>query len=212
MLINLNPRSKNKKRDKEPEVIIKKRKVRSIRGKPVTILKISRPGTESEIKKVRSTEPKKRVPDSEFKVAKRYNEKLIQEREWVPVDDKTTWKCIRCGWCCTHSWRVNLTWVEYDRLKDKIPITEIVVDQKTGMSHPFFEIKEQCICYDPATKKCTIWRDRAYSCATFPFSLTPDGKLVRSKFCKGFGHGKKVDSEKMIKYIMKWRKKAGMLI
>jgi Fe-S-cluster containining protein len=173
---------------------------------------LSRPGTDSTIKKRSSNSRKKRKIEPDFKIAKRYNEKLIQEREWVPVDSNTRWKCIRCGWCCSHSWRVNLTWDEYDRLKDKIPITEIVVDKITGMSHPFFEIQDQCICFDPDTKKCTIWRDRAYSCATFPFSLTPEGELVRSKFCKGFGHGKIVDPEKMVKYIMKWRKKAGMLI
>jgi Fe-S-cluster containining protein len=212
MLIKLNSKLKRKKRDGIDEVVLKKRKVRSIKGKPITILKISRPGTDTSIKKVTSTRKKKKRLDTEFKIAKRYNEKIIQDREWVEVKEDTKWECIRCGWCCTHNWRVNLTWQEYDRLKVKIPITEIVVDEKTGMSHPFFEIKNKCICYDPDTKKCTIWRDRAYSCATFPFSLTPDGDLVRSKFCKGFDHGKKVEKKKMIKYILKWRKKAGMSV
>jgi Fe-S-cluster containining protein len=149
---------------------------------------------------------------SKFKVAKRYNEALIQRMEWVPVTKKTRWKCIRCGWCCTHEWRVNLTWDEYDRLKDKLPIDELVMDKKTGMSHPFFTIKDKCYQYDPKTNKCKIYKERAYSCATYPFSLTPDGKLVRSKFCKGFGHGEAVDRKRMLLHIRKWRRRAGMII
>jgi len=212
MLVNLKKRSKSKKKDDNSELVVNKRKVRTRRGKPVTIFRFTHSEEDSKIKKTSKPRSNDRGEMPDFKVAKRYNEKLIQEREWVPVDSKTNWKCIRCGWCCTHNWRVNLTWDEYDRLQDKIPITEIVVDKNTGMSHPFFEIKDQCICYDPKTKKCTIWRERAYSCAIFPFSITPEGELVRSKFCKGFGHGKKVDPDKMKKYIFKWRKKAGMLI
>ena len=120
--------------------------------------------------------------------------------------------CIRCGWCCTHEWRVNLTWDEYDRLKDKLPISEVVMDKKTGMSHPFYMIKDKCAQYDTKTHKCKIYKMRAYSCATYPFSITPEGKLVRSKFCKGFGKGDIIDRRKMKRYIMKWRKRAGMTV
>lgn len=210
MLVKLNKRSRSKKSDKPSDLVINKRKVRTFKGKPVTIFRFTHSEVDHEIKKISRRHSKDSGAKPDFKVAKRFDEKMIQDREWQPVNSSTRWECIRCGWCCTHSWRVNLTWDEYDRLQDKIPITEIVVDKKTGMSHPFFEIKDQCICYDPTTKKCTIWRDRAYSCATFPFSITPDGDLVRSKFCKGFKHGKKVDPGKMVKYIKKWRRKAGM--
>ncbi len=149
-------------------------------------------------------------PKTKFKKVKRYNEALIQRMEWVPVTTKTRWKCVRCGWCCSHDWRVNLTWPEYDRLKNKLPINEVVLDENTGMSHPLFSIRGHCIQYDPKTHKCKIYKDRAYSCATFPFSLTPDDKLVRSKFCKGFGKGDIVNKKKMVAYIIKWRKRAGM--
>jgi len=147
-----------------------------------------------------------------FKIAERFDEALIQRMEWVPVTKKTRWKCIRCGWCCSHEWRVNLTWDEYDRLKDKLPISDVVVDPETGMSHPFYMIKDKCVQYDPKSHKCKIYKIRAYSCATYPFSLTPEGKLVRSKFCKGFGSGDVVDKKKMVGYIKKWRKRAGMNI
>lgn len=149
---------------------------------------------------------------SRFKLAKRLDEALIQRKEWVPVTNKTHWKCIRCGWCCSHDWRVNLTWYEYDRLKDKLPIDKVVMDEDSGMSHPLFSIKGHCIQYDKKDHKCKIYKNRAYSCATFPFSLTIDGKLVRSKFCKGFGKGDLVIKKKMIEYIMKWRKRAGMKV
>ncbi len=147
-----------------------------------------------------------------FKIAERFDEELIQKKEWIPVTNRTRWKCVRCGWCCTHEWRVNLTWDEYDRLREKIPIAEVVVDPQTGMSHPLFTIKDKCPQYDPKSHKCKIYKERAYSCATFPFALTPEGKLVRSKFCRGFGKGKRIDPRKMVTYIKKWRKRAGMKI
>jgi Fe-S-cluster containining protein len=150
--------------------------------------------------------------NAKFKIAKRYDEELIQRMEWVPVTKKTRWKCIRCGWCCSQNWRVNLTWTEYDRLKKKLPIKEVVVDIETGLSHPLFSINGHCVQYNEKSHKCKIYKERAYSCATFPFSMTTDGKLVRSKFCKGFGKGDLVEKRKMIGHIYKWRKKAGMKI
>ncbi len=210
MLVKFSKKPKSKNNDNETPLIIKKSKVRTRRGEPITILKISKSKSGQthlhDLKMIGS----QFKSGSQFKIAKRYDEKLIQNMEWVAVEKNAYWKCIRCGWCCTHSWRVNLTWEEYDRLKDKIPITEIVVDQKTGMSHPFFEIGDQCICYDPKDNICKIYRERAYSCATFPFAITHKGELVRSKFCNGFGHGNKINTEKMKKHIIKWRKKAGM--
>jgi Fe-S-cluster containining protein len=175
--------------------------------------KLIKPGYLGEKSKIKNMSAKGlKKTDSKFKIAKRYNEALIQRMEWVPVTKKTRWACLKCGWCCTQEWRVNLTWDEYDRLKGKLPIDEIVVDKKTGMSHPFFMINKKCPQYDSKTHKCKIYKDRAYSCATFPFSLTPDGKLVKSKFCKGFGKGDLVDKKKMIAYIYKWRKRAGMIV
>ncbi len=172
--------------------------------------KLIKPKPGGPLKRLPPTTPAK--GQKEFKRVKRYDEALIQRREWVPVTRKTRWKCIRCGWCCTHQWRVNLTWDEYDRLKDKLPIEEVVVDPKSGMSHPLFTIKDKCVQYDPKTHKCKIYKIRAYSCATFPFALTPEGKLVRSKFCNGFGKGEVIDRNKMRAYIMKWRKRAGMIV
>jgi Fe-S-cluster containining protein len=158
------------------------------------------------------TDRKPTGSEKPLKLAERYDEALIQRLEWAPVTKNTRWVCIRCGWCCSHEWRVNLTWDEYDRLKDKLPISEVVADPKTGMSHPFYMITKKCAQYDRKSHKCKIYKIRAYSCATYPFALTPKGKLVRSKFCKGFGSGETVNPRKMKEYIIKRRKKAGMKV
>lgn len=169
-------------------------------------------------KKLRPKKPQKTdlagkaVKSGTFKLAKRYDEALIQRMEWVPVTKKTQWVCKRCGWCCSHEWRVNLTWDEYDRLKDKLPISKIVADPESGMSHPFYMIKDKCKQYDTKKHNCHIYKIRAYTCATYPFALTPEGKLVRSKFCKGFGKGENISPKKMKEYILKRRRKAGMKV
>ncbi len=201
--ITLKPQKTKDKLDVQPEIEIDTKALR-----PKLIKSKLKPQA-SDNKRRTAIE---KVGEKPFKVAKRYDEALIQRMEWVPVTNKTRWKCIRCGWCCTHEWRVNLTWDEYDRLKDKLPITDVVVEPNTGMSHPFYMIKDKCVQYDPKTHKCKIYKERAYSCATYPFSLTPEGKLVRSKFCKGFGKGSIIDRRKMKRYIMKWRKRAGMIV
>jgi Fe-S-cluster containining protein len=86
----------------------------------------------------------------------------------------------------------------------------VVVDEATGMSHPVMIIEGRCRALDPERRTCTIYRKRAYSCATFPFSLTPEGELRISRYCEGFGKGPVVDEGEMVKHILKWRRRAGM--
>ena len=148
--------------------------------------------------------------DSQFSIIEKLDEDLIIEKEWKPVTAETRWKCLRCGWCCQQNWRINLTWQEYDRIKDLLTITEVVVDEETGMSHPVYTIEGHCEKYDPETRKCKIYRNRLYTCAAFPFIIDDNGELLHSKHCRGFGVGSVVDKKKMIKYLIKWRKKAGL--
>lgn len=202
-VIKFTPQKPGAKSKSEPEIEIDTETLRPKMIKPS--LKPRKPYKKSRAKTFKDH-------GKDFKIAKRYDEALIQRMEWVPVTKKTRWKCVRCGWCCSHEWRVNLTWAEHDRLKDKLPIIDVVVDPETGMSHPFYMIKDKCIQYDTKTHKCKIYKVRAYSCATYPFSLTPKGNLVRSKFCKGFGSGGPVDRKKMVGYIKKRRKRAGMSV
>jgi Fe-S-cluster containining protein len=147
-----------------------------------------------------------------MKPVRKLNEANIQKREWLRVAKGTKWKCIRCGWCCKQNWRVNLTWTEYDRLKDDLKVTEVVEDRATGMSHPLFEIKDTCICLAVKNNTCKIHSKRPYACATFPFALDPKGVLIYSKWCKGIGQGPDVDIAKTGKKILKERRRAGMVI
>jgi Fe-S-cluster containining protein len=154
---------------------------------------------------------KKPVKDEkDMKIAKKIDEARVQKKEWAKVTEETTWECQKCGWCCRQNWRVNVTWKEYDRLIKVLNIEQIVVDPKTGMTHPLFEITDACICLDTKTNLCKIRSKWPYSCATFPFGLDPKGVLIYSKWCKGIGEGKKVNSQKMRKKILKERKRAGM--
>ena len=177
----------------------------------ISIVKVEADG---DIKKARKKKKKSKEQQKDdevdFEVIEQFDEDLIIEKEWVPVTSKTRWKCLSCGFCCTRNWRINLTWKEYDRIKDLLNITEMVEDEGTGMSHPIYTIAEKCERYDPDTRLCTIYSDRLYTCAAFPFLLVDKKTLLRSKYCKGFGHGEVVDKKKMKKHITKWRKRAGM--
>ncbi len=205
-VIKIKPSRKSKKINGEPEINIE---TTTLRPKLFGV----RPTRKQQLKLRKSILSAIEMDTkTKFKLAKRFDEGLIQRMEWVPVTSKTRWKCTQCGWCCSQNWRVNLTWAEYDRLKELLPIEEVIVDEETGMSHPLFSIKGHCLQFDTKTHKCKIYKDRAYSCATYPFSLTPEGKLVGSKFCKGFGTGDLVDKKKMKAYIIKWRKRAGMKV
>jgi Fe-S-cluster containining protein len=148
-------------------------------------------------------------PD-EFEVVELLDEDRITEREWVPVTKETRWKCMKCGWCCSQKTRINLTWKEFDRIQDKLTVKQVVLDEGSGMSHPVYAIKEHCERYDPKTHKCTIYKDRLYTCAAFPFMITEDDKLLHSRFCRGFGEGEVVNEGKMKAHIRKWRKRAGL--
>ena len=165
----------------------------------------------NKLKGKKDAEPKKKG-EPKLTRAKKMNEARIQKKEWAPVTKDTRWECQKCGWCCRQNWRVNLTWDEYDRLKDVLEIDQVVLDEKTGMSHPLFEIKDACVCLNRKKNLCKIHSKWPYACATFPFGIDPKGKLIYSKWCKGIGEGGLVDRKKMRKKIMKERKRAGMQV
>ncbi len=154
----------------------------------------------------------KKKKDTEMTPTRKINEAKIQKKEWTRATAATRWKCTRCAWCCRQNWRVNVTWVEYDRLKNDLNIEQVVQDPKTGMSHPLFEIKDACVCLNTKKNKCRIHSKCPYSCATFPFGIDPKGHLIYHRSCSGIGKGPLVDEEKMKKKIISERKKAGMLV
>jgi hypothetical protein len=124
-VIKFTPQKPGAKSKSEPEIEIDTETLRPKMIKPS--LKPLKPYKKSRAKTFKDH-------GKDFKIAKRYDEALIQRMEWIPVTKKTRWKCVRCGWCCSHEWRVNLTWAEHDRLKDKLPIIDVVVEPETGMS------------------------------------------------------------------------------
>lgn len=188
---------------------MKKKKVAIIKLDETDNVKITKPSLLGGLThKVRKQKP---IPkEKPLTKVKKLDEKRIQDREWALVTADTHWKCIRCGWCCRQNWRVNVTWKEYDRLKDVLNIDQVVEDKRSGMSHPLFEIKNACVCLDTKKNLCKIHSKWPYACATFPFGLDLEGRLVYSKWCKGIGKGPQVNTVKMLKKIMKERKKAGM--
>ncbi|MBN1538634.1 MAG: YkgJ family cysteine cluster protein [Candidatus Thermoplasmatota archaeon] len=156
------------------------------------------------------------VKKSGFELHKRVNEEDLLKREWVPLEPGTRWECIRCSWCCRQPWAINITWSEYDRLRDDeraadLDIDRLEVDPTTGRTHPYFVIKGKCPLLEDRTNLCTLYPDWPYTCATYPFLLTPAGKLLVHTDCEGFGHGPIVDPGKMAEKIMRERERAGMV-
>lgn len=135
--------------------------------------------------------------------------------EWKEVPPSLHWECIRCSWCCRQPWRVNLTWPEFDRIvalagKKELPGFGREVDPETGLDHPFFVIEGKCPMLEEEGAVCTIYPDWPYTCATYPFLLMPDGRLMYHTGCAGIGKGDVIDIDSMKENIMRERKKAGM--
>jgi Fe-S-cluster containining protein len=142
-------------------------------------------------------------------------ERRIQS-EWKPFEAGMRWKCIRCGQCCSSNWSIDLTWIEYERImslyRDRPhPEYERELDTETGLDHPYFLIKDICPYLDVDGTACSLHPDWFYTCATYPFLLSPEGGIMYHTECKGLGHGNVVMMEDMKRKILEERKKAGMI-
>jgi len=164
------------------------------------------------IKKKRAFPTEVIIDGNQFKTTPDHLEPLKIPREFVPVTDGMKWKCVRCGWCCSQNWDINLTWKEYDRLKDSLPITEIALHEPTGASHPIFKIEGKCTAYDRVKKECTINDIKCYSCTAFPFLLCPPRELYICELCEGVGQGPPIDVNETIDELIALKKEAGMNI
>ena len=174
--------------------------------------RIKRPGKASPrvIKKKRAFPTEVSIDGAKFKTTPDHLEPLKIPEEFVPVTHGMKWKCLKCGWCCSQNWTIDLTWKEYDRLKDSLPITEIALHEPTGASHPFFRIHGDCTAYDRKKKLCTIYDKKCYSCSAFPFLLCPPRELFICKLCKGVGEGSAIDVNETIDELITLKKEAGM--
>ena len=133
------------------------------------------------------------------------------EGGFYPVEKSMKWECIKCGWCCQQNWRINMTWVEFDRLKDFLPIDKVAVHEPTGASHPYMEIRGDCPQYDKDKSLCKIYDIKCFSCSAFPFLLFPSGELFVCSFCRGVGKGSELDIDGKINELLKLKKEAGMI-
>jgi Fe-S-cluster containining protein len=137
--------------------------------------------------------------------------------EWSEVVRDTKWTCIRCGKCCMSEWTVNITWYEFDRIASEIDGTEGFIfrretDPETGLDHPYFVISGACPKLNKDGMVCRLYPEWFYTCATYPFLLMPDGRLMYHTKCSGIGKGDFVDGKNMIEKIMKERRRAGMFV
>ncbi|MGA1822138.1 MAG: YkgJ family cysteine cluster protein [Thermoplasmatota archaeon] len=152
---------------------------------------------------------------TDIKTQKRADEDAIIEREWTPLRKGTRWECLKCAWCCRQPWAVNMTWYEHDRMRDDdrfsdLLVDRIEVDEQTGLTHPFFRIDGRCALLDEETSLCRVYPDWFYTCATYPFLLLPDGRIMVHRQCRGFGHGPVVKRSEIEGKIIRERARAGM--
>ncbi len=130
--------------------------------------------------------------------------------ELIPVTPGMRWTCLRCGKCCTRDWQIELSWKEFRRLKDHLPIDSVIFDESTGDYYPFFDVNGKCPCYDEGGNKCNIYPDRSFTCRSYPFYLHPPEKLLVSTLCDGIGHGPPVDLAGKRMELLVLREAAGM--
>lgn len=130
--------------------------------------------------------------------------------ELIFVTPDMRWTCLRCGKCCTRDWQIELSWKEYHRLKDHLPLENVIFDESTGAHYPFFDVNGKCPRYDEGGRKCNIYALRSFICRSYPFYLHPPGKLLVSTLCEGIGHGPPVDLAMKSKELLVLRTAAGM--
>ena len=140
----------------------------------------------------------------------------VEEGNWreisedlVPVEEGMRWECLRCGWCCTRDWRIDISWKEYHRLKDLLPVDRVIFDETANAHYPYFLLRGKCAQYDEAAHACRIYPRRCYICRSFPFYLHPGKRLYVSKLCKGMGKGDLIEIGEKIDGLLRWRGSAG---
>jgi Fe-S-cluster containining protein len=86
------------------------------------------------------------------------------------------------------------------------------VDPQTGATHPYFVIENICPALIEEGAVCSLYPDWPYTCATYPFLLSPDNNILVHDGCPGFGKGDVVDHDEMRKKIIRERIRAGMIV
>jgi len=153
---------------------------------------------------------KVRIEGQEFRIVRESGNWWEIPYEFIPVVPGMKWTCLRCGKCCTRDWQIELSWKEFQRLKDLLPIDSVIFDEHTREYYPFFNVNGKCPRYDEKESSCNIYADRCFVCRSYPFYLHPPSELLISKLCEGIGHGPPVDPVAKCKELLIQRTAAGM--
>jgi len=89
------------------------------------------------------------------------------------MGNSSTFRCSRCGACCTSGLVVKLLNPDIEQLLEIMPLEELVERIDARMSEPSFYFSlairgdGSCVFYDPA-KGCTIYEHRPLACRAYP--------------------------------------------
>ncbi len=113
--------------------------------------------------------------------------------------DGLPFECTACGDCCTGD--PGYVWVNDDeiaRLAAHLGLTPAAFEaehvRKVGSRRSLFErMSGDCVLFDPATRRCTVYEARPVQCRTWPFwsdnLASPEAWEETCEVCPGSGRG-----------------------
>ena len=75
-----------------------------------------RKGPSRVIKKKRAFPTEVTIDGKRFQTKPDHLEPLKIPKEFVPVTDGMKWKCLKCGWCCSQNWKIDITWKDFRKI------------------------------------------------------------------------------------------------
>ena len=133
----------------------------------------------------------------------------IGEQPWFK--DGLKFRCTGCGDCCTGA--PGYVWVNREEivaLATRFAITPAEFEEKyvrkVGVRKTLVEYDNgDCVFFDNATRKCTVYEERPRQCRTWPFwesnLRTPEAWEQTCQVCPGSGKGKTVPVEQILHQI-----------
>jgi Fe-S-cluster containining protein len=125
--------------------------------------------------------------------------------------DGLRFKCTECGDCCTGA--PGFVWVNHEEIAELadhlglgIADFETRFVRKVGVRKSLIEYANgDCVFFDPAQRKCSVYEARPRQCRTWPFwdsnVRTPDAWQQTCEACPGSGKGKLHTAEQVLHQI-----------
>jgi len=125
---------------------------------------------------------------------------MSMEQPWYA--DGLRFTCTQCGNCCTGA--PGFVWVNADEIDALAQFLGTTPDEirrhHTRKVHGRISLAEHengdCVYFDAATRKCTVYSVRPRQCRTWPFwrsnLRTPEAWAEIQTTCPGAGHGELV--------------------